>query len=145
MRYILKTEAGVVEEYHGAAMGDTWYGANGYISYAGDLPLSRLDVVNGAVIELPEPEPTEEWVPISAFVMALYALIPTERVAAVLQNQDALKPALAGLALLSSDAAPGGMIDLLDERVSEWLALVDLTLDDVRNAMNAAGENDDVQ
>ena len=125
MRYILKTEAGVVEEYHGAAMGDTWYAANGYISYAGDLPLSRLDVVDGAVIELPEPEPTEEWVPISAFVMALYALIPAERVA----------PALAGLALLSSDAAPGGMIDLLDERVSEWLALVDLTLDDVRNAM----------
>ena len=56
-----------------------------------------------------------------------------------------MKPALAGLALLSSDAAPGGMIDLLDERVSEWLALVSLTLDDVRNALNAAGENDDVQ
>ena len=109
MRYILKTEAGVVEEYHGAAMGDTWFDANGYISYAGNLPLSRLDVVDGAVIELPEPEPTEEWVPISAFVMALYALIPAERVAAVLQNEAALKPALAGLALLSSDAAPGGI------------------------------------
>lgn len=143
MRYILKTETGVVEEYHGAAMGDTWFEANGYIGYSGDLPLSRLDVVNGAVIELPEPEPTEEWVPISAFVMALYALIPAERVAAVMQNVEALKPALAGLALLSSDAAPGGMIDLLDARVSEWLSLVNLTLDDVRNALNAAGGNGD--
>lgn len=145
MRYILKTEAGVVEEYHGPAMGDTWYAANGYIGYAGDLPLSRLDVVDGAVIELPEPEPTEEWVPISAFVMALYALIPAEQVAAVLQNEAALKPALAGLALLSSDAAPGGMLNILDARVTEWLSLVNLTLDDVRNALNAAGGNTDVQ
>ena len=141
MRQIRKIND-AVEEYHGAAMGDTWYAANGYISYAGDLPLSRLDVVDGAVIELPEPEPTEEWVPISAFVMALYALIPAERVAAVLQNQDALKPALAGLALLSSDAAPNGMLNILDERVSEWLALVDLTLDDVRNAMATINEGE---
>ena len=144
MRQIRKIND-AMEEYHGAAMGDTWYAANGYIGYAGTLPLSRLDVVNGAVIELPEPEPTEEWVPISAFVMALYALIPAERVAAVLQNEAALKPALAGLALLSSDAAPGGMIDLLDARVAEWLSLVNLTLDDVRNALNAAGGNTDVQ
>ena len=34
------------------------------------------------------------------------------------------------------------MLNILDERVSEWLALVSLTLDDVRNALNAAGEND---
>ena len=144
MRYIRKTSTGM-EEYCGPAMGDTWYAENGYIGYSGDLPLSRLDVVDGAVIELPEPEPTEEGVPISAFVIALYALIPAERVAAVLQNEAALKPALAGMALLSSDAAPGGMIDLLDARVSEWLALVSLTLDDVRNALNAAGGNTDVQ
>lgn len=136
MRYILKTEAGVVEEYHGPAMGDTWYAANGYIGYAGDLPLSRLDVADGAVIELPEPEPTAEWVPISAFIGALYTLIPAETVAAVLQNPEALKPGLAGLALLSSDAAPGGMIDLLDSRVAEWLALVNLTLEQVREKMN---------
>ena len=140
MRQIRKIND-AMEEYHGAAMGDTWYAASGYIGYSGDLPLSRLDVVDGAVIELPEPEPTEEWVPISAFVMALYALIPAEQVAAVLQNEAALKPALAGLALLSSDAAPGGMLNILDERVSEWLSLVSLTLDDVRNALNAAGGN----
>ena len=141
MRQIRKIND-AMEEYHGAAMGDTWFEANGYIGYSGDLPLSRLDVVDGAVIELPEPEPTEEWVPISAFVMALYALIPTERVAAVLQNQDALKPALAGLALLSSDAAPNGLLNILDERVSEWLSLVNLTLDDVRNAMATINEGE---
>ena len=95
--------------------------------------------MNGAVVELPEPEPTSEWVPISAFIGALYALIPAEQVAAVMQNQDALKPALAGLALLSSDETPGGMIDLLDQRVSEWLALVDLTLDQVREEMRNGG------
>lgn len=134
MRQIRKIND-VVEEYHGAAMGDTWYAGNGYIGYSGELPLSRLDVVDGAVVELPEPEPTEEWVPISSFIEALYALIPAEQVAAVLQNAEALKPALAGLALLSSDAAPGGMIDLLDARVAEWLALVNLTLDQVRSAM----------
>ena len=100
---------------------------------------SPLFFVDGAVIELPEPGPTVEWVPISAFIGALYALIPAEQVAAVMQNEAALKPALAGLALLSSDAAPGGMINLLDQRVSEWLALVNLTLDQVRDQM-AGGE-----
>lgn len=68
-------------------------------------------------------------------------MIPAEQVAAVLQNAEALKPALAGLALLSSEAAPGGMIDLMDDRVAEWLALVNLTLDQVRTAI-AAQESD---
>ena len=134
MRYIRKIND-CVAEYCGPAMGDAWYAENGYIGYSGNLPLSRLDVVDGVVIELPEPEPTSEWAPISSFIEALYVLIPAEQVAAVLQNAEALKPALAGLALLSSDAAPGGMIDLLDARVAEWLALVNLTLDQVRSAM----------
>lgn len=134
MRQIRKIND-AMEEYRGPAMGDTWYTGNGYIGYSGDLPLSRLDIADGAVVELPEPEPNSEWVPISGFIEALYAMIPAEQVAAVLQNAEALKPALAGLALLSSDAAPGGMIDLMDARVSEWLALVNLTLDQVRSAM----------
>lgn len=143
MRQIRKIND-AMEEYCGPAMGDTWYAGNGYIGYSGDLPLSRLDVVDGVVIELPEPEPNSKWVPISSFIEALYALIPAEQVAAVLQNAEALKPALAGLALLSSDAAPGGMIDLLDNRVAEWLALVNLTLDQVRSAMQQQekSEND---
>ena len=59
MRQIRKIND-AMEEYHGAAMGDTWYTGNGYIGYSGDLPLSRLDVVDGAVVELPDPGPTPE-------------------------------------------------------------------------------------
>lgn len=136
MRQIRKNN-NVMEEYHGPAMGNSWYSANGYTGYAGTLPLSRLDIADGAVVELPEPEQTEEWVPISAFIGALYALIPAETVAAVLQNPEALKPGLAGLALLSSDETPNGMINLLDSRVAEWLALVNLTLDQVRTVIAA--------
>ena len=135
----IRKENGMVTAYTGPSLGRTAMLDAGWILYSGTLPASRLDVVDGAVVELPEPEPTSEWVPISAFIGALYALIPAEQVAAVMQNETALKPALAGLALLSSDAAPGGMIDLLDQRVSEWLALVDLTLDQVRKQMRNGG------
>ena len=131
----VKKENEIVIAWNGPSLGRTVMLESGWILYAGTLPTSRLDIVDGAVIELPEPGPTSEWVPISAFIGALYALIPAEQVAAVMQNEAALKPALAGLALLSSDAAPGGMIDLLDQRVSEWLALVNLTLDQVREQM----------
>ncbi len=132
--YVKKENESVIA-WNGPSLGRTAMLEAGWILYTGTLPTSRLDIVDGAVIELPEPGATSEWVPISAFIGALYALIPAEQVAAVMQNEAALKPALAGLALLSSDAAPGGMIDLLDERVSEWLALVNLTLDQVREQM----------
>lgn len=135
----VKKENEIIIAWNGPSLGRTAMLESGWILYTGTLPTSRLDIVDGAVIELPEPGPTSEWVPISAFIGALYALIPAEQVAAVMQNEAALKPALAGLALLSSDAAPGGMIDLLDQRVSEWLALVNLTLDQVRDQM-AGGE-----
>lgn len=59
MRQIRKIND-AMEEYCGPAMGDTWYAGNGYIGYSGDLPLSRLDVVDGAVVELPEPGPAPE-------------------------------------------------------------------------------------
>lgn len=132
--YIKKEQSQVIA-WNGPSIGKTKMTEDGWIFYDGNIPVSRLDIVDGEVVELPEPKPTSEWVPISAFIGALYALVPAETVAQVLQNQDALKPALAGLALLSSDAAPNGMIDLLDERVSEWLALVSLTLDQVRDQM----------
>lgn len=131
----VKKENEIIIAWNGPSLGRTAMLESGWILYTGTLPTSRLGIVDGAVIELPEPGPTSEWVPISAFIGALYALIPAEQVAAVMQNETALKPALAGLALLSSDAAPGGMIDLLDQRVSEWLALVNLTLDQVREEM----------
>ena len=55
MRYIRKNN--IMEEYAGSGMGDTWYAANGYTAYAGTLPLSRLDIADGAIIELPAPAP----------------------------------------------------------------------------------------
>lgn len=59
MRQIRKIND-AMEEYRGPAMGDTWYTENGYIGYFGNLPLSRLDIADGAVVELPEPGPTPE-------------------------------------------------------------------------------------
>lgn len=87
-------------------------------------------------VELPEPDPGE-WVNISDFIGALYELVPAETVAGVLQNPTSLKPAIAGMALLSSDAAPDGRINLADERVAEWLPLVGVTLEQVREALAA--------
>lgn len=87
-------------------------------------------------VELPEPDPGE-WVNISDFVGALYELVPAETVAGVLQSPTSLKPAIAGMALLSSDAAPDGRINLADERVAEWLPLVGVTLEQVREALAA--------
>lgn len=55
MRYIRKRN--VMEEYTGPGMGDAWYAANGYIAYTGALPPSRLDIVDGAIVELPAPDP----------------------------------------------------------------------------------------
>lgn len=144
MRQIRKNND-LMEEYLGPAMGIGWYESNGYISYAGTLPLSRLDIVDGEIVELPAPDPGE-WVNISDFVGALYELVPAETVAGVLQNPTSLKPAIAGMALLSSDAAPDGRINLADERVAEWLPLVGVTLEQVREVLATnAGEEAEVE
>ena len=93
----------------------------------------------------PQPETTSEWVSKEAFLSALYALVSAEQLAAKLQDPAAFKAGIMGLALLTTDAAPGGRIDLLDERVPEWLAVFDLTLDQVRAKMNELGGETDVQ
>ena len=56
MRYIKKIDDNIVE-YTGPALGgNKWYINLGYLPYDGDLPVARLDVENGTVIELPEVE-----------------------------------------------------------------------------------------
>ena len=56
MRYIKKIDDNIVE-YTGPALGGAkWYINLGYLPYDGDLPVARLDVENGTVIELPEVE-----------------------------------------------------------------------------------------
>lgn len=56
MRYI-KKENGRLIEYIGPSLGGpNWYLNAGWYSYTGNLPLSRLDIQNKVVVELPEPE-----------------------------------------------------------------------------------------
>ena len=93
----------------------------------------------------PRPETTSEWVNKEQFLDALYALVPAEQLAAKLQDPESFKAGIMGLALLTTNAAPGGMIDLLDERVAEWLAVFGLTLDQVREKMNEQRGETDVQ
>lgn len=93
----------------------------------------------------PRPETTSEWVNKEQFLDALYALVPADQLAAKLQDPTAFKAGIMGLALLTTNAAPGGMIDLLDDRVAEWLAVFGLTLDQVRAKMNDQGGETDVQ
>ena len=93
----------------------------------------------------PQPDTSSEWVNKEQFLDALYALVPADQLAAKLQDPAAFKAGIMGLALLTTNAAPGGMIDLLDERVPEWLAVFGLTLDQVREKMNEQGGETDVQ
>ncbi len=55
MRYIRKRND-IMDEYTGPGMG-AWYAANGYTAYAGALPPARLDIADGAIVELPAPAP----------------------------------------------------------------------------------------
>lgn len=84
----------------------------------------------------PEPEPTEEWADKERFIDALYALVPAATVAAVMQSPEALKAGIAGLALLTTNAAPNGMIDLKDSRVAEFAGLLGLTVEAVKAKMD---------
>ena len=92
----------------------------------------------------PQPQTSSEWVNKEQFLDALYALVPADQLAAKLQDPTAFKAGIMGLALLTTNAAPGGMIDLLDSRVPEWLAVFDLTLDQVRAKMAELESEEDV-
>ena len=56
MRYIKKIDDNIVE-YIGPALGaEKWYTAKGWLPYSGALPVARLDVADGVIVELPEVE-----------------------------------------------------------------------------------------
>lgn len=84
----------------------------------------------------PEPEPAEDWADKELFIDALYALVPAATVAAVMQSPEALKAGIAGLALLTTNAAPNGMIDLKDSRVSDFAGLLGVTVAQVKAKMD---------
>lgn len=130
------TETQIIIEYHGYQRGSSWFKANNWLEYSGVLPISRLDITeDGTIIELPEPEPTEEWVDTEIFISALYQLLPGEKIQQIVAESDSLKDAVTGLALLSSNAAPG-MVNLLDQRVPSWLALCGLTVEDIKQVIS---------
>lgn len=60
MRYIRKINGYVEESPIPPYRGEEYYTANGYLRCDSTLPLSRLDIVDGAIIELPDPGPTVE-------------------------------------------------------------------------------------
>lgn len=92
----------------------------------------------------PQLQTSSEWVNKELFLSALYALVPAEQLAAKLQDPAAFKAGIMGLALLTTDAAPDGKIDLLDSRVPEWLGVFDLTLEQVRAKMSELEAEEDV-
>lgn len=60
MRYIRKINGYVEESPIPPYRGAEYYAAQGYMQCDSTLPLSRLDIVNGEIVELPDPGPTVE-------------------------------------------------------------------------------------
>ena len=75
----------------------------------------------------PIPDP-HDWVDKELFINAAYQLIPSEVIPAVLADADTAKAAVTGMTLLSTNAAPGNLIDVADERVVQWLAVGGVTV-----------------
>ena len=87
-------------------------------------------------VEPPTPEPdTREWVNKELFINAVTALVPAEAIPAALADPAAAKAAIANMALLTTDAAPGNQLDISDPRVAQWLALSGVTVEQVREKM----------
>ncbi len=62
MRYIRKINGYVEESPIPPYRGAEYYAAHGYLRCDSTLPLSRLDIVDGGIVELPAPGPTVEQV-----------------------------------------------------------------------------------
>ena len=80
-------------------------------------------------------ETAKEWVDKEKFVNAVYALVPAEAIPAVLADPETAKDAIVGMTLLTTDAAPGNMIDIADPRVSAWLSVSGVTVEQVKEVM----------
>ena len=122
-----------VSPYYGTA----WYEDGGWMHYSGNLPQSRVTIEGGTqgddgitrggtITELPEPEPTEEWVAKRPFVSAITALLSDEVKAALATNWQTHE----WIAKL-----PGDAVNLLDAEVSAFLTAAGLTLEQVREKM----------
>lgn len=132
----IKSMNGKTVVYSGPSFGLAAMLAAGWIRHEGDEPVERLVIEpDGTVTVLPEfPVEPHEWVDTEELVSALYTVIPPAKVAEVLQQPEACKSAVAGMALLTSKAAPG-CVDLCDPRVAAFCALAGVTVDQVRAAI----------
>lgn len=128
MRYVKKTDD-FLQEYSGPGMGKTWYAVNGWTPYAGTLPPSRLDIIDGVVTELSAPEPTTEIVAKRPFIKAITALLTDEQKSALASDWQTQ----AWTAQL-----PGEIVDLLDPDVFAFLAAAGLTIEQIRVQMATA-------
>ena len=126
MRYIRKIDGAMKEAPASPYWGAGYYLANDYLAYAGTVPLSRLDIVDGAIVELPALEATEEWVEKRPFVSAITALL-TDEVKAALAESWQTQAWIAKL--------PGDAVNLLDAEVSAFLTAAGLTLEQIRAEM----------
>lgn len=130
MRYVKQTAAGAVEEYAGNPKLNSTMLAAGWLPYAGTLPLSRLSIIDGAVVELPEPEPAEEWYPRGVTVQAILSLIPEEQRQAVASSWETLFY----IAQLTDE------VNILDPRVVEFGQGLGITAEMLRTAIAALQE-----
>jgi len=126
MRYIRKIDGAMKEAPASPFRGASYYLANGFLAYSGTLTLSRLDIVDGAIVELPALEATEEWVEKRPFVSAITALL-TDEVKAALAESWQTQAWIAKL--------PGDAVNLLDAEVSAFLTAAGLTLEQIRAEM----------
>lgn len=78
---------------------------------------------------------TREWVDKEVFVNAVYSLVPAEVIPAVLADPKTAKSAIANMVLLTTAAAPGNMVDIADPRVTQWLSISGVTVDEVKQKM----------
>lgn len=117
--------------------GTVWYEQYGWMLYSGNLSQSRVTIEGGTmdadnitrggtITELPEPEPTEEWVAKRPFIDAVTALLPNETKEALAANWETH----AYIAKL-----PGDQVDLLDPEIAKFLTAAGLTLEQVRTKM----------
>lgn len=88
----------------------------------------------GYVWVAPEHE-QEDWADKELFVTAVYTLIPAEVITQVMNSPETMRDAVLGMMYLTTGAAPGNMIDMGDERLIQWLAMSNLTVDDVKRRM----------
>ncbi len=106
-----------------------WLEAHGYRDMTGTE-------INAAKKEWKEAHPDKhDWQDKESFINAVYSLVPADKLALIMADGEALKSAVAGMALLTTDAAPDGKIDLADKRVSDFLALSGLTAAEVKAVM----------